>query len=137
MVEGPQEASSMNAHRRRTRHGAAIAFAAALALPTLASASERPIATPAPLDLGLRDGAPAARPILNLLARAPRAGRTAEQEAMRAAGLARTSVDRRLDDGVTGSLGFLCGIEPGFAGNAITGSDPHGRFLGAKLSFGF
>lgn len=127
----------MNAHRRQTRHRTAVALAAALALPALAAASERPIANRAPRDLGLRSDAPAAPPVLNLLARAPRGGRTAEQEAIRGAGLVRTSVDRRLDDGVTGSLGFLCGIEPGFAENGVTGSDPHGRFVGAKVSFGF
>lgn len=52
-------------------------------------------------------------------------------------GVARTSVDRSLaSDDVTGSLGFLCGLEPG-AGKqgaaAIRGYDPTGRFLGAKL----
>lgn len=51
--------------------------------------------------------------------------------------VARTSVDRTLaSDDVTGSLGCLCGLEPG-AGKqgaaAIRGYDPTGRFLGAKL----
>lgn len=115
----------------------AALISAALCLPTLAAAADKRIASLAPVDIGLRAEAPAAQPVLNLRARAPQAGRTPEQEAMRSAGLARTSLDRRLDDGVVGSLGFLCGIEPGFAENSVTGSDPHGRFLGAKLSIGF
>jgi hypothetical protein len=52
-------------------------------------------------------------------------------------GVARTSVDRALaSDDVTGSLGFLCGLEPGSGKQgaaAIRGYDPTGRFLGAKL----
>ena len=56
-------------------------------------------------------------------------------------GVARTSVDRKLaSDDVTGSLGFLCGLEPG-AGDkglaAARGYDPSGRFVGAKLKFAF
>ncbi len=56
-------------------------------------------------------------------------------------GVARTSVDRKLaSDDVTGSLGFLCGLEPG-AGDkglaAARGYDPSGRFVGAKLRFAF
>lgn len=52
-------------------------------------------------------------------------------------GVARTSVDRSLaSEDITGSLGFLCGLEPG-AGKqgaaAARGYDPTGRFLGAKL----
>ncbi len=41
---------------------------------------------------------------------------------------------------VTGSVGFLCGREPGqgHTGSASAfGYDPHGRFLGAKLSRAF
>jgi hypothetical protein len=57
-------------------------------------------------------------------------------------GVARTSVDRRFDDqGVVGSLGFLCGLEPGAerrGGAAATrGYDPSGRFVGAKLRMAF
>ena len=56
-------------------------------------------------------------------------------------GIARTSVDRRLaSDDLTGSLGFLCGLEPG-AGKqglaAARGYDPAGRFVGAKLRLAF
>jgi len=60
--------------------------------------------------------------------------------AVRASGMARTSVDRRLESGLTASAGFLCGLHPGAerdGGAAASGFDPHGRFLGAKLSFAF
>ncbi len=57
------------------------------------------------------------------------------------AGVARTSVDRRLtSDGLVGSAGFLCGMQPGASSQgavAARGFDPQGRFLGAKLSLGF
>ena len=56
-------------------------------------------------------------------------------------GIARTSVDRKLaSDDVTGSLGFLCGLEPGSGKQGVAaarGYDPSGRFLGAKLKFAF
>ena len=55
---------------------------------------------------------------------------------------ARTAVDHRFSrrDDITGSVGFLCGLQPGHTeagGAAAYGADPHGRFLGAKLSFAF
>jgi hypothetical protein len=50
-------------------------------------------------------------------------------------------VDRTLaGEDLTGALGFLCGIQPGADRNgaaAARGSDPNGRFLGAKLSLAF
>lgn len=56
-------------------------------------------------------------------------------------GIARTSVDRKLaSDDVTGSLGFLCGLEPGSGKQGVAaarGYDPSGRFVGAKLKFAF
>ncbi|WP_337186944.1 hypothetical protein [Phenylobacterium sp.] len=64
-----------------------------------------------------------------------------EALALRRAGLAKTSVDRRLgDEDMTGSLGFLCGLQSGAdrgGAAAARGVDPHGRFLGAKLSLSF
>lgn len=63
----------------------------------------------------------------------------AEAYALRSAGIARTAVERRSDD-ATAALGFLCGIQEG-AGRtgaaAARGSDPMGRFLGAKFSLAF
>jgi hypothetical protein len=54
---------------------------------------------------------------------------------------ARTAVSRsfaRRDD-LTGSVGFLCGLKPSAVGGgaAAYGSDPHGRFVGAKFSIAF
>ena len=79
------------------------------------------------------------------LARAPAVAltldpRSAETHALKRAGIARTAIDRRLDDDVTGALGFLCGIQPGADRNgaaAARGVDPSGRFVGAKLSLAF
>jgi hypothetical protein len=62
-------------------------------------------------------------------------------QALKAAGLARTSVERRFEDrAATASLGFLCGRQAdpdARAGASAYGSDPHGRFLGAQLRFAF
>lgn len=70
-----------------------------------------------------------------------RAAVFAQANALRSIGVARTSVDRHVaGDGVTGSLGFLCGLQPHLndSGAAQTyGVDPHGRFVGAKLSYAF
>ena len=67
---------------------------------------------------------------------------TAQARPMESAVFARTAVDRRFSrrGDVTGSVGFLCGLQPGHTeagGAAAYGADPHGRFLGAKLSFAF
>ncbi|MDB5424109.1 MAG: hypothetical protein JWQ29_1525 [Phenylobacterium sp.] len=57
------------------------------------------------------------------------------------AGIARTSIDHRFDkDDAVGSVGYLCGLNPGqkMSGAAgAAGYDPMGKFLGAKLSFAF
>ncbi|MGZ6019944.1 MAG: hypothetical protein ACXWKO_14845, partial [Phenylobacterium sp.] len=55
---------------------------------------------------------------------------------------ATTAVDRKFGrrDDLTGSLGLLCGRQPEHTergGAAAYGTDPHGRFLGAKLSLSF
>ena len=67
--------------------------------------------------------------------------RKAEAMPLRIPGVAKTSVDyRSTTDGVTGSLGFLCGLKPGAertGAAAARGYDPTGRFVGAKLSFAF
>ena len=63
----------------------------------------------------------------------------AEADALRT-GVARTSVDGRLSNRLTSSIGFLCGLHPsvGHEGAAaMRGDDPQGRFLGAKLSLAF
>ena len=69
------------------------------------------------------------------------ANRDAEAELVRAAVLPKRSIDRKLSsDRVTGSAGFLCGLQPNMDGSGSSkaaGYDPHGRFIGAKLSFAF
>lgn len=60
----------------------------------------------------------------------------AEAYALRQAGMAKTAVSQT-DNDVTGSLGFLCGLQPGQKASgpaSARGYDPNGRFLGAKLS---
>jgi len=55
---------------------------------------------------------------------------------------ATTAVARKFGKGddVTGAFGLLCGRQPEHTesgGAAAYGSDPHGRFVGAKLSLAF
>ncbi len=60
-------------------------------------------------------------------------------DGLRAPGVARTSVDHRFG-GLVGSAGFLCGLQSGQEDSLAArsgGYDPHGRFLGAKLSLPF
>lgn len=65
----------------------------------------------------------------------------ARVQAMRAAGVAQTSVDHRFADRLVGQIGFLCGLHSGVGDDdgaaAMRGADSEGRFLGAKLSFAF
>jgi len=74
-------------------------------------------------------------------ARVPLAAPYAKAYALRTAGIAQTSVDRRLGPGeVNGALGLLCGRQPdvGMSGAAAaSGYDPDGKFVGAKLSLAF
>jgi hypothetical protein len=53
-------------------------------------------------------------------------------------GMPRTAVERRFGrSGVTGAAGFLCGLQPKTVTDgaaAAYGVDPHGRFVGVKLS---
>lgn len=89
-------------------------------------------------------GAQAQTPLTSAVfaAPAPRvsiAPEIAQANALRAAGIARTSVDHSFAGKATASLGFLCGLQPR-ADEAIGsahGFDSQGRFLGAKLSFAF
>jgi hypothetical protein len=99
------------------------------------------MAQTAPLVLPAAEAAPASKlPALDL----SRLRRTAEftdaeTEAQRT-GVAKTDVDRRISEGLSGSLGFLCGLHPSVGddgASAMRGVDPEGRFLGAKLSLAF
>ncbi|MDB5448441.1 MAG: hypothetical protein JWQ97_3758 [Phenylobacterium sp.] len=60
---------------------------------------------------------------------------------LKASGIARTALDRNFSGRrSTASVGFLCGLQPApvaSGGAAAYGVDPHGRFLGAQLRFGF
>ena len=82
-----------------------------------------------------------AGPAIDLSAPRTTVGLTfAQANALREAGVARTSLDRHLTrDGLVGSVGFLCGLQPRLdeASGSAYGLDPHGRFLGAKLSRAF
>jgi hypothetical protein len=71
-----------------------------------------------------------------------RAGPTAQTRARLAeggqSGIARTTIDRKLDDnGLTGSLGFMCGNARTYNHSSPLGNDPAGRFIGAKLGLSF
>lgn len=53
------------------------------------------------------------------------------------AGVAQTAIDRRFEHGkAEAAVGFLCGRPEDRTGQAarVIGDDPHGRFLGARLS---
>jgi hypothetical protein len=69
------------------------------------------------------------------------APRYAAERAERIPGVAKTAVDHRFEKDVTGSFGVLCGLQEGAekAGGAAAarGSDPAGRFVGAKLRIAF
>lgn len=55
-------------------------------------------------------------------------------------GVAKTAIDHRYDEGVVGSLGFLCGLDQGAerkGSAAVRGTDQTGRFVGAKLRLAF
>jgi hypothetical protein len=99
------------------------------------------LAQTAPLTPASPAAAPASKlPALDL-SRLRRAGdfSDAESEALRT-GVAKTAVDQRISEGLSGSLGFLCGLHPSVGDNgasAMRGVDPEGRFLGAKLSLAF
>jgi hypothetical protein len=109
-----------------------------------------------PLDLRLRESAqtPAATPLGTIGPRAPGpapdlanpldpiAPTVVQTGSMQSVVFAKTAVDHRFtrSQDVTGSVGFLCGLKPGHnetGGAAAYGVDPHGRFVGAKLSIAF
>ncbi|HEY8571277.1 hypothetical protein [Phenylobacterium sp.] len=106
--------------------------AALIAVATLVSATAAHAQAPSLTALNAAVGKPVEiRPTLPQVA--------AEAHALKLAGIARTSVERRSDN-ATAALGFLCGIQDSAGrqgASAAFGADPHGRFLGAKLSFAF
>lgn len=107
---------------------------AALLLSGAAAQAQPLVLTPVPAKAG--------KPALDLtIGRARGMSSFAEVSALRAAGMAKTSLDRRFaGDDATASVGFLCGLQPSqdrSGGGTARGEDPHGRFLGAKLSRAF
>ena len=85
-------------------------------------------------------GHPLQSPIPAAALNAAVSARFGEAGAQKGVGLARTSVDRSFEHSATGALGFLCGRPDSLderAASSAYGSDPHGRFLGAKLSLAF
>jgi hypothetical protein len=98
-----------------------------------AVAASLPVKAPAGADRPAADLADPLDPLAPTLVHA----RSMESEVF-----AKTAIDRRFGrrDDITGSVGFLCGLQPGHnqsGGAAAYGFDPHGRFVGAKLSFAF
>jgi len=108
--------------------GAAHAETAPSAAEALMKAPLRATASGVALDLSAHKGA----------AFSPRYDQAPEA---RIPGVARTAIDHRYDEGVVGSLGFLCGLEAGAERDkgaaAARGYDPSGRFVGAKLRVAF
>jgi hypothetical protein len=120
----------------------------ALALAMLSGA-----AAARPLDLSLPDTAApaaalpipaqAARPMPDLANPLdPLARPTLQTQTLDSAVFAKTAVETKLAgrSNLTGGLGFMCGLQPGHTesgGAAAYGSDPHGRFVGAKFSLAF
>lgn len=114
--------------------GAAGAQPLDLSLRALAAAPASPV--PRPADAPARSVPDLANPL------DPMAPTKLQSKTLDTAVFARTAVERRLGrrDDLTGSFGFLCGLQPGHTESgaaAAYGSDPHGRFLGAKFSVAF
>lgn len=72
----------------------------------------------------------------------PLAPTVVQADTLSTAVFAKTALDHRFEgrSDLSGSIGFLCGLQPGHADSgaaAAYGVDPHGRFVGAKLSIAF
>lgn len=127
-----------------------IALAAGLSATAIAG-----VASAQPLDLRLSERAeaapsaaiklasPAARPAPDLANPLdPLAPTTLQPQALETAVFAKTALNHRFArrEDLTGSVGFLCGLQPGHAVGGADGAygvDPHGRFVGAKFSIAF
>lgn len=104
-----------------------------LALPELAGAAPAGVVTAA--------GVPA-KPVPDVEdALDPQARPKLQPQTLDSVVFAKTAVDHRFgSSGATASAGLLCGRMPGHADSGMAGAygvDPHGRFVGAKLSFAF
>lgn len=113
-----------------------VALRLAVRLPETSSAAVTEAAVSKPVGVAERPTPDLADP-LDPLAPTKLMAKTLES-----AVFATTAVDHKFAErnDLTGSLGFLCGLQPGHTENgsaAAYGIDPHGRFLGAKLSLAF
>jgi hypothetical protein len=116
--------------------GAAAAQPLDMRLPNLAEASvlAAPVAA---------TGLSTARPAPDLADPLdPQAPTKVQANTLSTAVFAKTALDHRFASrsDLSGSVGFLCGLQPGHGDSgaaAAYGVDPHGRFVGAKLSIAF
>jgi hypothetical protein len=114
--------------------GAAQAQPLDLSLRPLAAATATPVARPA--DAPAKAVPDLANPL------DPMAPTKLQSKTLDTAVFAKTAVERHFSksNDLTGSFGFLCGLQPGHTESgaaAAYGSDPHGRFVGAKFSIAF
>jgi hypothetical protein len=114
--------------------GAAAAQPLDLSLPAVGAAPPAPVASPAG---ALARAVPDLANPLD-----PMAPTKLQTSTLDSAVFARTAVEHRFArrDDLTGSFGFLCGLQPGHTESGVAaayGTDPHGRFVGAKFSIAF
>ena len=114
--------------------GAAQAQPLDLSLRALASAPAAPVSRPA--DAPAQAVPDLADPL------DPMAPTKLQSKTLDTAVFAKTAVERHFtkSNDVTGAFGFLCGLQPGHTESGVAaayGSDPHGRFVGAKFSIAF
>ncbi len=107
-----------------------------LHMPDFSQAAVAPAPVPRPAGVAPR-ATPDLEDPLDPLAAPRLAAKTLDSEVF-----ATTAVDRKFGkrDDLTGALGVLCGRQPEHTesgGAAAYGTDPHGRFVGAKLSLAF
>ncbi|THD81258.1 MAG: hypothetical protein E7812_05030 [Phenylobacterium sp.] len=119
-----------------------VALGAALALTAGAAQAQAQLQTPGASlrDAVFRSGAKASSAMLS--SPAPAIGVAyAQAPPERPAGVATTAIDHSFDrKGVVGSVGFLCGLDSRLdnaGGMGAFGTDPQGRFVGAKLHLAF
>jgi hypothetical protein len=71
----------------------------------------------------------------------PLAPTVLQSKTLDSAVFAKTAVSKSFSkrDDLSGSFGFLCGLKPSAnsGGASAYGTDPHGRFVGAKVSLAF
>ena len=112
--------------------GAALALTAGAANAQVAGASLR--------DAVFRADAKAAATLASPIPASAVGVAYAGAPAERPAGVAKTAIDHAFDRKTTASVGFLCGLDSRLdnaGGMGAYGTDPQGRFIGAKLHLAF